>query len=54
MAYLGIRLGGIGAYVLTEGEVLLGTGTLLIGIALIGVPVAILVSQLRAVFRRRG
>lgn len=54
MAYLGFRLASFGAYAFSEGEPLLGVLAMVLGIALIGVPVVVLVSQVRAMFQRRG
>jgi len=54
IAYLGFLLASIGAYAITDGKVLLGVGALLVGVVLVGIPAAVVVSQLRAVFRRRG
>jgi hypothetical protein len=54
MAYLGFLLVGVGAHALDEGNVLLGLAALLVGVVLVGLPVAVLVSQLRSVLRRHG
>lgn len=54
MAYLGFLLANAGAYALTHGNALLGVLALIVGIGLLGIPVVVLVSQLLAVYRRRG
>ena len=53
MAYFGVRLGAFGVYAMDEGEVLVGLVALLFGVVLLGIPVAVLVSQVLAMFRRR-
>ncbi len=54
LAYFGVSLAGFGAYAVSHGEVLLGSLAFVFGVVLVGIPVAILVSQLRAMLRRRG
>ena len=54
MAYLGFLLASFGVYAFSEGETLLGVLAILLGVALVSAPVAVLVSQVRAMFRRRG
>lgn len=54
MAYLGFMLASFGVYAFSEGESLLGVLAMIVGAALFSVPVAVLVSQIRSMFRRRG
>ena len=54
MLYVGVRLATIGVEVISKDSVLLGLAALLVGVVLIGIPVAVLASQLRSVMRRRG
>jgi hypothetical protein len=54
MAYLGFLLAGVGTHALDEGNVLLGLAAVVVGVVLVGLPVAVLVSQLRSVLRRHG
>ena len=54
MAYLGFLLASFGVYAVSEGETLLGVLAILLGVALVSAPAAVLVSQVRAMFRRRG
>lgn len=53
MAYFGFMLTGFGVYAFSEGEILIGLVTVLFGIALLAIPVAVLVSQVLAMYRRR-
>ncbi len=54
LAYLGFQLAGFGVVALSGGESLVGVLSLALGIALILAPVAVLVSQVRSMLRRRG
>ena len=54
MAYLGFLLASFGVYAFSEGETLLGVLAIILGVVLFSAPVAVLVSQVRAMFRRRG
>lgn len=54
LVYLGLGLVSFGYYAFSQDELLIGVLSLLFGGALVSVPVAIGVSQLRAALRRRG
>ena len=54
LLYVGVRLATIGVEAINKDSVLLGLVALLVGVVLIGIPVAVLASQLRSVMRRRG
>ncbi len=53
MAYFGFRLTGFGVYAFAEGEILIGLVAVLFGIALLAIPIAVLASQVLAMYRRR-
>jgi len=53
LAYLGFRLASFGVYAFSEDELLLGVLTFVAGSVLIGIPVAVLTSQVVALLRRR-
>ena len=53
MAYFGFVLTGFGVYAFREGETLIGIVSVLFGIVLLATPVAVLVSQVLAMYRRR-
>ncbi len=52
--YLGVSLVLFAVYAFDKGSTLLGLGALVLGVLFIGGPVAVIVSQARALFRRRG
>jgi len=52
MAYLGFRLASFGVYAISEAELLLGVLAFVAGAVLIGIPVAVLTSQVVAMLRR--
>ena len=52
MAYLGFRLASFGVYAFSENEFLLGVLAFVAGSVLIGIPVAVLTSQVVALLRR--
>lgn len=54
LLYVGVRLATIGVEAISKDSVLLGLAALLVGVVLIGIPMAVLASQLRSVMRRRG
>lgn len=54
LLYFGLGLVSFGYYAFTEDELLIGVLSLLLGGALVSVPVAVAVSQVRAALRRRG
>ncbi|GAB2753074.1 hypothetical protein [Nocardioides pakistanensis] len=54
LLYLGITMVRFGIYAIDEGETFIGVASLVLGTALGAVPVAVLVSQVRAMLRRRG
>lgn len=54
LVYLGVALGSFGVYALREGEMLLGLAVLVVSILFVAGPVAVIVSQVRAMLRRRG
>jgi biotin transporter BioY len=53
MAYFGFRLASFGVYAFSEDELLLGVLAFVAGCVLIGLPVAVLTSQVVALLRRR-
>lgn len=54
MLYFGIALASFGFYAFSRDEVLIGALSLLLGGVLVSIPGAIIVSQVRSLFRRRG
>jgi O-antigen/teichoic acid export membrane protein len=54
LAFFGVTLVTYGAYALNEGEVLIGVLAILFGLVLLGFLIAIVVSQLRSLYDRRG
>lgn len=52
--YLGVTLVLFAVYAFGRDSTLLGLGALVLGVLFIGGPVAVIVSQTRALFRRRG
>lgn len=53
MAYLGAALTGVGVRAFVEGEYLIGVLSVAFGLALLAIPIAVLMSQLKTLFRRR-
>ncbi len=53
MIYLGLGLVAVSVAAFTTGELVLAVGAGLVGFALVFIPVAILVSQVRAMLRSR-
>lgn len=54
MSFFGVSLVTYGAYALNEGEALIGVLAILFGLVLLGFLIAVVVSQLRSLYRRRG
>ena len=52
MLYVGFRLATIGVEAISKDSVLLGLAALLVGVVVLGIPLAVLASQLRSVMRR--
>lgn len=53
LLYVGFRLAIVGVEAISKDSVLLGLAALLVGVILIGIPLAVLASQARSVMRRR-
>jgi hypothetical protein len=54
LAYLGVSLSLLGADALGEGEMFLGLASLVLGLLFVAGPAAVVLSQVRAMLRRRG
>ena len=52
MLYVGFRLATIGVEAISKDSVLLGLAALLVGVVVLGIPLAVLASQLRSVMKR--
>ncbi len=52
--YLGVTLVLFGFYALGEDSTLIGIATLVLGVVFVAGPVVVIISQVRAMLRRRG
>jgi biotin transporter BioY len=54
LLYFGISLAAFGIYAFSENELAIGTLALLLAGVMVSIPVAVIVSQVRAYLRHRG